>query len=151
MKKLILSLCVFSFLGFVSCGDDDEPTTELKTVTIEIERSSEFLPALEDNNSFTVSTETVYNKSDWSTVVPNEGKVILTKVNSNLTEKVSFTLKQERVNLQLISTYFIQDDEIDEDEIDFETKVTIKVNDKVVKTQSFPFARALPNIITYTE
>lgn len=149
MKKSIslILLCVC----FASCGSDDEEETVYKTVTVQIERDSEYLSELEENNAFTVDTKTEYNKADWSVVTPNEGKLILTKVKSGLSKKEVFSFKQEKVNLQLISAYYLKNDDIDEDDISFASKVTILVNDKVVKTETFSFVNAYPNIITYSE
>lgn len=150
MKKFAFLFLTLPFF-LLSCGDDDEPTTEYKNVTVEIERNSEFLSSLGESNAFTVSTQTVYNESDWTTIVPNDGKVILYEMDSDLAPKLTFKFKQQKVDFQLISIYSILEDaNVDEDNIEFETKVTIKVNDKVVKTETFSFG-AIPQIITYSE
>lgn len=150
MKKFAFLFLTLPFF-LLSCGDDNEPTTEYKNVTVEIERNSEFLSSLGESNAFTVSTQTVYNQSDWTTIVPNDGKVILYEMDNDLAPKLTFKFKQQKVDFQLISIYSILEDaNVDGDNIKFETKVTIKVNDKVVKTETFSFG-VIPQIITYSE
>ena len=151
MKKIIYSLTVALLL--ISCGGE-EPSVEKqpKTITIEIERASEFLSDLETNNVITAKSNTIeFNRSDWTEILDNEGAVLLTKLESNLTEKTTLTFKQKNVSFQLMSAYYLKVDAVDKDEIVFDTKVTIKVDNKIVKTETFKYVNALPTLIHYKE
>lgn len=152
MKKLIYSLLAVMPLFLFSCGGD-EPVNEVsKTVTIEIERSSEQLSHLETNNVITAKANSIeFNKADWSETIQNEGNVLLTKMETNLTGKTTLSFKQKKVAFQLMSAYYLKDDTIDKDDVVFDTKVIIKVNDKIVKTETFKYVNAFPNLIQYAE
>lgn len=148
MKKFIYYLAIS--LLFISCGDKPELEQQLKTITIEIERETDFLPYLEMNNVITAKSGTIeFNQSDWTEHLENGGNTLLTKLETNLTNKSVLIFKQKNVDFQLMCTYYRKDYSIEEEDIHFESKVTIRVDNKVVKTETFNYIDAFPTIIQY--
>lgn len=154
MKRFNLLLLASLMLVIFSCGSDNEPIVEkFKNVSIEIERSSEDLPYLEESYMITVDKTTVeYNKSDWSEIIDNQdGVIILRKIDRNLKKSATLSFKQKTVNFQLIQVYHTKPNvsEEKEDNIKFDTKITIKIDGNVVKTETFDFKTGLNKIIVY--
>jgi hypothetical protein len=139
MKKFAFLFLTLPFF-LLSCGDDDEPTTEYKNVTVEIEHSSEFLSALGEQCLFTLDSEPVYNKLDWDMAFQSpdtdEYQFVLTKTISNVANKTIFSFKQKKVNFLLQCFYGLKDENADEEGISIETKVTVKVDGKIVNTET---------------
>jgi hypothetical protein len=156
MKKFAFLFLTLPFF-LLSCGDDDEPTTEHKNVTVELEYSSESLSILKEGAMFTLDSEPVYNKSDWSTAFENteseEYQFILIKQNLDLTKKSTFSFKQKKVNFLLQCSYGFKDEagEDGDSEFNINTKFTIKINDKVVKTGTLETLSSWQKYITYSE
>lgn len=144
MKKSIslILLCVCVCVGFASCGSNDDPEVEsrYKDVTVEIERNSESLSALEGQCLFTLNSGPVYNKSDWDLASINteskEYQFILSKGSISLNNKSTFSFKQEKVSFLLQCTYSPKDENADEEDFNVSTKVIVKVDGKVVNTQT---------------
>jgi hypothetical protein len=154
MKKFNLLILASLMLTIVSCGSNNEPSVEkFKNVSIEVERSSEYLSYLEENYMITLDKSSVeYNKSDWSEIIDNQdGVIILRKMGKNLKDNDTFSFKQKNVAFQLIQVYHTKPDvsEDVEDSIEFDTNIIIKVDGKVVKTETFEFKTGLNKVIVY--
>ncbi|MDR1715517.1 MAG: hypothetical protein LBS20_06700 [Prevotella sp.] len=154
MKKFAFLFLTLPFF-LLSCGDDDEPTTEYKDVTVELEYSSESLSILKEGAMFTLDSEPVYNKSDWSTAFENteseEYQFVLIKQNLDLTNKSIFSFKQKKVNFLLQCSYSFKDESREDYEFNVDTKVTIKINGKVVKTGTLEALSSWQKYINYSE
>jgi hypothetical protein len=140
MKKVIFLFFALPFF-LLSCGDN-EPTTESgnKDVTVEIECNSDYLPVLAGQYIFALDSEPVYNESDWDMVFQNpdsdEYQFILAKTNLYLANKLTLSFKQERVNFLLQCFYGPKDENTDADGMSIETRITVKVNGRVVNTET---------------
>jgi hypothetical protein len=156
MKKFAFLFLTLPFF-LLSCGDDDdEPTTEYKDVTVELEYSSESLSMLKEGAMFVLDSEPVYNKSDWSTAFKNtefeEYQFVLIKQNLDLTNKSTFSFKQKEVNFLLNCSYSFKDESREDDyEFGIDTKFTIKINGKVVKTGTLEILSSWQKFIVYSE
>jgi hypothetical protein len=140
MKKIIFLFLAFPFF-LLSCGDD-EPAAEsgYKDVTVEIECNSGYLTALAGQYLFTLDSEPVYNKSDWDMAFQNtdsdEYQFVLAKTNLSLADKLTLSFKQEKVNFLLQCFYGLKDTDADTEGISIETRVTVKVDGRVVNTET---------------
>lgn len=153
MKMFRLFLMASLMLTVISCSsDNDEPKVEkLKTVTIEMERKGDYLPLLEEAVFIGVTDKTIdYSKSEWGNLQDNlDGTFTLEKMNSEPKVKETITFKQKNVNFKLLPNYIIKADVSaeQEDEIDFDTKVVIKIDGKVINENMYEFKTNLPYVI----
>jgi hypothetical protein len=122
MKKVIFLFFTLPFF-LLSCGDD-EPATEsgYKDVTVEIECNSDYLPVLAGQYIFALDSD--------------EYQFILAKTNLYLANKLTLSFKQERVNFLLQCFYGTKDENTDADGMSIETRITVKVNGRVVNTET---------------
>lgn len=150
MKKFKLFLMASLMLGVVACSsDNDEPKVEkMKTVTIEIERTGEWLDYLEESMFVSVTDKTVdYSKAEWGNLIDNmDGTYNFGKTIHDVKEKQVITFKQKNVNFKMFSTYQTKVDvpEEQKDEIAFDTKVVFKIDGKVISEKVHEFKTHLP-------
>ena len=151
MKKFRLFLMASLMLGVVACSsdNDDEPKVEnYKTVTIEIERTGEYLPLLEESMFVSVTDKTVdYSKAEWGNLQDNlDGTYDFGKTKEFVGEKEVITFKQKNVNFKMFSTYQTKVDVPEEqaDEIAFDTKVLFKIDGNVISEKVHEFKTHLP-------
>jgi hypothetical protein len=140
MKKIIFLFLVSPFF-FLSCSDNESATESgNKDVTVEIECNSGYLPALAGQYIFTLDSEPVYNESDWDMAFQSpdsdEYQFILAKTDLSLANKLTLSFKQERVNFLLQCFYGPKDENTDADGMNIETRITVKVNGRVVNTET---------------
>lgn len=145
MKKFNLFLMASLMLTVISCSsDNDEPKVEeFKIITIEIERTGEWLDYLEESIFISVTDKTVdYSKAEWGNLHDNlDGTWDFGKSVHDVKEKQVITFKQKNVNFKMFSTYQTKVDvpEEQKDEITFDTKVVFKIDGKVISEKVHEF------------
>lgn len=152
MKKVFYVLLSVLFL---SCSDDnDEKDTRIldnyKTVKIIFTRTSNNYSLFFGGTILTIPQDKLnskYDSKDFDSVLENEGKLLLGKINEPISSKQEFTLKQKIVNIQVLDTPQLRDEiDGDADSFNLTTKIDIFVDNDLVKSQSFIFDTALSNL-----
>lgn len=160
MKQLFYTLLLSVFL--FSCSDDDKNSENeipgnFKTVKIVLSRTSSDHSLFLGGTILTIPIDrsnTQYNAKDFDSVLDNVENILLSKLNNPVGAKQVFTIKQKKVNIQVLDTPQLQD-EIESEDFTGELKTTIEifVNDILVKEGSFLFDSdgVNLNLIQYSE